>query len=68
MTQIVMREFLQAPGIIVIKCDQLLVSFKRGTTLLGHAALEQELKALSGVKVDVVSERGLREDSGSGTE
>ncbi len=39
----------------------LLVEFKRGTTLLGHAALEQELKELLGVKVDVVSERGLRE-------
>ncbi|MFB3766649.1 MAG: nucleotidyltransferase family protein [Methanotrichaceae archaeon] len=39
----------------------LLVEFKRGTTLLGHAALVQELEELLGVKVDVVSERGLRE-------
>jgi uncharacterized protein len=39
----------------------LLVEFKRGTTLLGHAALVQELEDLLGVKVDVVSEHGLRE-------
>ncbi len=39
----------------------LLVEFKRGTTLLGHAALEQELEELLGIKVDVVSERGLRD-------
>jgi predicted nucleotidyltransferase len=39
----------------------LLVEFKRGTTLLGHAALINELEELLGVKVDVVSERGLRE-------
>lgn len=39
----------------------LLVEFKRGTTLLGHAALAQELEDLLGVKVDVVSERGLRD-------
>jgi len=39
----------------------LLVEFKRGTTLLGHAALIQELEELLGVKVDVVSDRGLRE-------
>jgi uncharacterized protein len=39
----------------------LLVEFKRGTTLLGHAALMQELEDLLGVKVDVVSERGLRD-------
>jgi len=39
----------------------LLVEFKRGTTLLGHAALVQELEDLLGVKIDVVSERGLRE-------
>jgi len=39
----------------------LLVEFKRGTTLLGHAALVQELEELLGVKVDVVSDRGLRE-------
>ncbi len=39
----------------------LLVEFKRGTTLLGHAALVQELEELLGVKVDVVSERGLRD-------
>ncbi len=39
----------------------LLVEFERGTTLLGHAALVQELEGLLGVKIDVVSERGLRE-------
>jgi predicted nucleotidyltransferase len=39
----------------------LLVEFERGTTLLGHAALIQELEELLGVKVDVVSDRGLRE-------
>ncbi len=39
----------------------LLVEFKRGTTLLGHAALVQELEELLEVKVDVVSERGLRD-------
>jgi len=39
----------------------LLVEFKRGTTLLGHAALVQELEDLLGVRVDVVSERGLRD-------
>ncbi len=39
----------------------LLVEFKRGTTLLSHAALINELEELLGVKVDVVSERGLRE-------
>ena len=39
----------------------LLVEFKRGTTLLGHAALIYELEELLGVKVDVVSDRGLRE-------
>ncbi|NPV62939.1 MAG: nucleotidyltransferase family protein [Methanotrichaceae archaeon] len=39
----------------------LLVEFKRGTTLLGHAALVLELEDLLGVKVDVVSERGLRD-------
>jgi uncharacterized protein len=39
----------------------LLVEFKRGTTLLGHSALILELEDLLGVKVDVVSDRGLRE-------
>lgn len=39
----------------------LMVEFKRGTTLPGPAELEQELKELLDVKVDVVSERGLRE-------
>jgi predicted nucleotidyltransferase len=39
----------------------LLVELKRGTTLLEHAALMQELEELLGVKVDVVSDRGLRE-------
>jgi uncharacterized protein len=39
----------------------LLVEFQRGMTLLGHAALIQELEDLLGVKVDLVSDRGLRE-------
>ena len=39
----------------------LLVELKRGTTLLGHAALMQELEELLGVKVDVVSDRCLRD-------
>lgn len=39
----------------------LLVEFRRGTTLLSHAALVQELEELLGIKVDVVSERGLRD-------
>lgn len=38
----------------------LLVEFKKGTTLLDHVALIEELEELLGVKVDVVSERGLR--------
>ena len=39
----------------------LLVELKRGTTLLSHAALMQELEELLGVKVDVVSDRCLRD-------
>jgi len=39
----------------------LLVEFKRGTTLLSHAALILEVEEFLGVKVDVVSEHGLRE-------
>ena len=39
----------------------LLVEFKPGTTLLDHAGLVLELEALLGVKVDVVSDNGLRE-------
>ncbi len=39
----------------------LLVELRRGTTLLSHAALVQELEELLGIKVDVVSERGLRD-------
>lgn len=39
----------------------MLVEFKRGTTLLSHATMIQELEDLLGVKVDVVSERGLRD-------
>ena len=39
----------------------LLVEFKPGTTLLDHAGLVLELEALLGVKVDVVSDKGLRE-------
>jgi predicted nucleotidyltransferase len=51
-----------ARGEADLKSDiDLLVEFKRGTTLLGHAALVQELEDLLGVKVDVVSERGLRD-------
>lgn len=39
----------------------LLVEFERGTTLLRHSALIRELEDLLGVKVDVISERGLRD-------
>jgi uncharacterized protein len=39
----------------------LLVEFKPGTTLLDHAGLVLELEALLGIKVDVVSDNGLRE-------
>lgn len=39
----------------------LLVRLDAGTTLLAHAALVRELEELLGCKVDVVSERGLRE-------
>ncbi len=38
-----------------------LVRLDPGTTLLKHAALVRELEALLGCKVDVVSERALRE-------
>ncbi len=38
-----------------------LVRLKPGTTLLDQAALVRELEAMLGTKVDVVSERGLRE-------
>ena len=38
-----------------------LVRLEPGTTLIGHAALIKELRTLLGCKVDVVSERGLRE-------
>jgi len=38
-----------------------LVKLDPGTTLLKHAALVRELEALLGCKVDVVSERALRE-------
>jgi predicted nucleotidyltransferase len=37
-----------------------LVRLEAGTTLLNHAALIRELRSLLGCKVDVVSERGLR--------
>lgn len=40
---------------------ELLLMFKRWTTLLDHAALIEELEELLGVKVDVVSKRCLRE-------
>ena len=39
----------------------LLVEFKIGTTLLNHAALMLDLEELLGVKVDVFSDRGLRD-------
>ena len=38
----------------------LLVTLDPGVTLLKHAALVRELEALLGMKVDVVSDRGLR--------
>ena len=38
-----------------------LVDFERGRSLFDHAALMLELEALLGCKVDVVTERGLRE-------
>jgi len=39
----------------------LLVELEPGTTLLSHSAMIRELERLLGRKVDVVSERGLRE-------
>jgi uncharacterized protein len=38
-----------------------LVQLEPGTTLLQHAAMVRELEALLGCRVDVVSERALRE-------
>jgi predicted nucleotidyltransferase len=38
----------------------LLVEFEPGRSLLDHAALQTELEALLGRRVDVASERGLR--------
>jgi len=38
----------------------LLVRLDPGATLLGHAALIRELESLLGLRVDVVSENGLR--------
>jgi uncharacterized protein len=38
-----------------------LVNLEQGRSLLDHAALILELKALLGCKVDVATERGLRE-------
>ena len=38
-----------------------LVDFERGRSLFDHAALMLELEALLGCKVDVVTERGLRD-------
>jgi predicted nucleotidyltransferase len=38
----------------------LLVEFEPGRSLLDHAALQIELEALLGRRVDVASERGLR--------
>jgi uncharacterized protein len=39
----------------------ILVQLEPGTTLLRHAALVRNLESLLGRKVDVVSDRGLRE-------
>ena len=39
----------------------LLVTMDRGRSLLDHAALWLDLQALLGCKVDVVSERGIKE-------
>jgi len=39
----------------------LLVEFLLGSTLLDQAAMIRELEGLLGIKVDVVSDRGLRE-------
>lgn len=39
----------------------ILVDFESGRTLLDHAALVLDLEDLLGVKVDVATERGLRE-------
>jgi hypothetical protein len=38
----------------------LLVEFEPGRSLLDHAALQMELEALLGRRVDVASERGLK--------
>ncbi|MGB2936752.1 MAG: nucleotidyltransferase family protein [Phycisphaerae bacterium] len=38
-----------------------LVDFEQGRSLLDHAGLMLDLEALLGCKVDVVTERGLRE-------
>jgi predicted nucleotidyltransferase len=39
----------------------ILVEFLPGSTLLSHSALIRELESLLKIKVDVVSDRGLRE-------
>lgn len=39
----------------------LLVDLEKGRTLLDHAALIEELEALLDIKVDVASDRGLRQ-------
>lgn len=39
----------------------LLVRFNDGVSLFDHFALVRELEGLLGIKVDVISERGLRE-------
>ena len=39
----------------------LLVDFEPGKSLLNHAALSLALQQLTGIQVDVVSSRGLRE-------
>jgi hypothetical protein len=41
----------------------LLVDFNPGRSLLDHAQLVEELRALLGVSVDVVSSRGLKPNS-----
>jgi len=38
-----------------------LVEFEPGITLFRHSALNRELESLLGVKVDIISDRGLRD-------
>ena len=51
-----------ARGEADLKSDlDILVEFLPGSTLLSHSALIRELESLLNIKVDVVSDRGLRE-------